>query len=387
MGNKEVVSIRNSKDSELSPFSIVQPQKTTKRSKSNSNLASIYDPTQPQFGKHSNPVKISYQNRRLSVQVEKRNIQQTNISPPNIISLPCSPSVNLTNKFQNRLSSNPDIDVTTIKVTQHPKTKKEIQPDDTDNETKFKSKIVAENQKSGKAMNFLRKSRRSLCFALSNCHSKSPLKEEPKVLSPLQHSIEHESTPLFNSNEHSLRMKKSPVNIAPFQDYKYYNAGNKKELLKKWTGLSNFEILYNSGVDELSARCFNSKITGNENVMVLLQTTDNELFGFFHGSLIPSIKERVTEIHSNEYFLFILQSYNTNPRTIKRKKYNNPVSLSCYGVDTMECIFTCDDAFSLTNDSSIIFDAGITEFFDIPSLFVFSKPTPILNNLMAIRWF
>ena len=124
--------------------------------------------------------------------------------------------------------------------------------------------------------------------------------------------------------------------------------------LQEWSGYSNFTILYNNEMEELSARTINSKISGKRNLYFIIEDINNNIFGSYH-SIIPNEKEY--KQHSSEdpkHFIFTLQ----NPFSIQPSKYyptqhndhvlylyqnydiNNVLNVQyCYGIVSQNRVF------------------------------------------------
>ncbi|KAL7713186.1 hypothetical protein QTN25_009249 [Entamoeba marina] len=92
--------------------------------------------------------------------------------------------------------------------------------------------------------------------------------------------------------------------------------------------LWNFHTIFDSSVDELSTRTFNTKVCGYDNIFIVIITNFNEILGCFHEeSLQPPTKQRngTTETNKN-YMLF---ACNNNFHGVIKKANDQNKKISC----------------------------------------------------------
>ncbi|KAL7719829.1 TLDc domain-containing protein [Entamoeba marina] len=89
--------------------------------------------------------------------------------------------------------------------------------------------------------------------------------------------------------------------------------------LTEWTNCSSFVPLFDSRYDELTIQTFQRKMYNKQNVVILIQTTDDDMFGTYHAHVTPKSvinRRRLASGWEWEYdekmFLFSLHNH-TNP--------------------------------------------------------------------------
>ena len=146
-----------------------------------------------------------------------------------------------------------------------------------------------------------------------------------------------------------------------------------KQILEEWTGKSIFVTLFDTDIDEFSSRSFWRSIKGRSNVMILIQTCDNYLFGSYHSTL-PECQEKYRE--DNDHFVFTIRNPKNYPPTkftIKKDwKHRN---LYVYGDDQISDVFFVFGCFLICNNNEsfikTIFNSAYTHDWDVDaSMFV-----------------
>ncbi|BFU22237.1 hypothetical protein KM1_319250 [Entamoeba histolytica HM-3:IMSS] len=163
--------------------------------------------------------------------------------------------------------------------------------------------------------------------------------------------------------------------------------------LKSWTGKRDSHIIYSSNSDELSSRELNAKICGKENIMLLVITESGDIFGCYDQTLIPYINTHRTVIKSEEFILFVFDSYGNTALLQKTSlghcNDNNPLVLFDCSEDFH--VFEIDNAFTLETNGYIHVQDDIFENYDLingtiqyPQQY-FTMDLKI-NHLIALQW-
>ena len=123
---------------------------------------------------------------------------------------------------------------------------------------------------------------------------------------------------------------------------------NYTEIIEEWTGKKIYQILYDTDIDEFSSRSFWRSIKGRTNIMIIIQTSKNYVFGSYH-SLLPNRQEMYTE--DNEHFVFTIRNPKEYPPTkFMIKKEWNKKSLYIYGDDQISDVFFVFGCFLICNN-------------------------------------
>ena len=70
---------------------------------------------------------------------------------------------------------------------------------------------------------------------------------------------------------------------------------NYLQLLKQWIKCKSFEILYDTRKDEYHIKTIQQILYGKKNIITLIQTNENDIFGSYHSS-ISTKKQMLNEI-------------------------------------------------------------------------------------------
>ena len=100
------------------------------------------------------------------------------------------------------------------------------------------------------------------------------------------------------------------------------------EILKQWTELSSFSILFDSTVDEFTANEFFNKIVNKENIALIAFTTDGDVFGcFFHVALT----EQHRGFDDPNVFVFSFESHGrcSTPQRFLPRDENEALAVWC----------------------------------------------------------
>ncbi|EKE36893.1 hypothetical protein ENUP19_0009G0033 [Entamoeba nuttalli] len=102
-------------------------------------------------------------------------------------------------------------------------------------------------------------------------------------------------------------MTSTQLNLIPTEHLLKENEifGYGKELLEA-TGFSSFNVVYDSKINGFNKSNFNASVIGKQNILTLIITNDNYIFGAYHSN-IPSLSSFQVAIDSKA-FIFALSN-------------------------------------------------------------------------------
>ncbi|KAL7720807.1 TLDc domain-containing protein [Entamoeba marina] len=148
--------------------------------------------------------------------------------------------------------------------------------------------------------------------------------------------------------------------------------------LTEFTNFNNFEILYDSDIHPLNVTFFQRCLYGRRDVIVLLVSKTDYIYGSFNGSILGQVPINKMENSNNDpkHFIFSLKSDHIPPTKWVKKSLNINSSSICFTSEEAKMyIFIENKAFGfwnpyLYNEESLYFYFGITgEFENGPSHF------------------
>ncbi|GAB1222669.1 hypothetical protein ENUP19_0121G0020 [Entamoeba nuttalli] len=118
------------------------------------------------------------------------------------------------------------------------------------------------------------------------------------------------------------------------------------ESLKQWTNCTQFQIIYDTRVEEFTIQQIQRILYGKDNIVLLIQTVENDLFGTYHSQIPTKRIVQQPQQFSNwigksdeNIFLFSLNNHNSP---------NNPLKfLSKALTETCLCLNTNESHFEI----------------------------------------
>ncbi|KAL7722674.1 TLDc domain-containing protein [Entamoeba marina] len=186
---------------------------------------------------------------------------------------------------------------------------------------------------------------------------------------------------ISNSTKSNLFKRKSIFQMSAYE---------KCAQLKKWTAFEQYEVLYDSEINEYSSREINSRICGKDNVMIIVISEDEQVFGCFHQDVIPPTNGDYQKVESTEFILFYLQHNNTKPVVYGRSKQTLN-SLNLRSNNDRTYIIDVYSAFTLNCNKKITFHPYLRENYsvnrkDISPFTLAGKPKRA-DKLVCVRWY
>ena len=160
---------------------------------------------------------------------------------------------------------------------------------------------------------------------------------------------------------------------------------------KKITTLKKPKFLYSSKSQGLRVDLLNNAICGQKNVMIIIMTVDNDIFGCFHKETIPYPKDiKIACESTDQFFLFGYNNYKDNP--IVRKEGSTDRTIDLHPNNEKQFIFTVFSAFWVNSEGMVWIHQNFKNVYDIPPYC--TNPftcrnvlTPVkVDNLLAVSW-
>ena len=121
------------------------------------------------------------------------------------------------------------------------------------------------------------------------------------------------------------------------------------EYMKEWTNKTKFKLIYSSDKDELNASTFNAKVGNKENVMIIVFTSKNYIFGSYH-SKIPEQSSMISS--DSNHFAFSFLSHGMN----EVKKWKGSGVIHCQSNEQNETEFDVFRYYSVfVNNKALIY--------------------------------
>ncbi|EDR25275.1 hypothetical protein EDI_034480 [Entamoeba dispar SAW760] len=164
-----------------------------------------------------------------------------------------------------------------------------------------------------------------------------------------------------------ILQKKSDIDKIKVRDYSMVDYIS---YLKQWTNKSHFKIIYDSSIDELSLRGLNSKIKGLTDVLLLVETDNNDLFGSFTATRVPIVRhEEHTTFFGKDpgFFVFTLR----NPHNIQPIKF---IKKDCYKTmmfwnqpNELDAVISAILCFRISDGGKSMIMNQFKDFYDDPT--------------------
>ena len=159
--------------------------------------------------------------------------------------------------------------------------------------------------------------------------------------------------------------------------------------LKSFVDYEQYSVLYNSNKNEWSTREFNSSICGHENVMVIIITEDNNVYGCHQQDCMrPSNPYHSINVESeNNFFLFALNSEHSF-KVNRHQENNKTVTLSSN--NNASILFSCYSAFWITLNNEFRINPSLYTNYQIPKS---SSPFPheycksSIKQVLCVEWY
>lgn len=219
----------------------------------------------------------------------------------------------------------------------------------------------------------------------SYLHSNSPI-NQPEKSSSSRLYIERERTPITKKQKLRFLGKITPK---LFISQQYDDEENELqqessqsnslcrspsvEMVSNYIHLPNYTFLYDSQKDNFDNRTFNSTISCHSNVLIIIITTDYDIFGVYQKQRIPLLRPNTTMVLelSEEFFVFC---YNDVMKEIIKKSTDTKITLTLYSQVNTTLLLTVFSAFWIETNGKINFNKNLkVNYSYLPSINPFVK--------------
>ncbi|KAL7716900.1 TLDc domain-containing protein [Entamoeba marina] len=167
------------------------------------------------------------------------------------------------------------------------------------------------------------------------------------------------------------------------------NSTAEPELLKRWTGMRDFKVVYESDLSTLELANFNASICGKPNLMLIITTTDGYVFGSFSSITIPQPLHWVKK--DAGHFVFTL----VNPHGVPPTRFfpNKPGnSIYIFQNDYMISVIAVQGSFKINMRSESVYSSRFPAFYGDTtgkgaSLFVSNPDKFEVKSIKALEFF
>ncbi|ELP91029.1 hypothetical protein EIN_267450 [Entamoeba invadens IP1] len=136
----------------------------------------------------------------------------------------------------------------------------------------------------------------------------------------------------------------------------------------EWTNMCQYRVLYRSTKDNLTAKALNAKICGRTNILLIVITNKNYVFGSYSSVAIPN-PPKIGDHHvgpDNAFFCFTFQNpFNTEPLKITKK--TTSTSLKIYSNKEQSYVVGVDACFYIRANCPSHVPSCFAESFDDPT--------------------
>ena len=197
-----------------------------------------------------------------------------------------------------------------------------------------------------------------------------PKKEEPVIIDPVY-------------------VVQVPINETPEEKIKTKLNLQQKHLdkFKQWTQKKEFKVIYEN--DEVHyAKDFFEKVKGMKDIMILIETSTNMLFGGYFPEM-PSKQKEVTKYHP-KHFVFTVRNPFVIPPTMFRPRTQNNHLMTIMDDNDLVNIFE-NNAFVIKNDTTSKINIRFSSTYQDTTmkgetLFTGREKVFTVKNLVALQW-
>ncbi|EKE37278.1 hypothetical protein ENUP19_0113G0019 [Entamoeba nuttalli] len=164
--------------------------------------------------------------------------------------------------------------------------------------------------------------------------------------------------------------------------------------LQQWTGMQKYDVIYNSKLDGFKKERINNHICLKKHVMVLVFTTDGNVFGCYNSKRLPAPSCEGFVMDDPQHFIFTLKNPLSIPPTkfVKKSIFGPSVGINFNGyksVDGEDVLLTCRWFFYIREKDSSISSSFSSIYNDIigKEYFVFTGTTVVkVERVIALEW-
>ncbi|EDR23412.1 hypothetical protein EDI_026440 [Entamoeba dispar SAW760] len=169
-------------------------------------------------------------------------------------------------------------------------------------------------------------------------------------------------------------------------------------VLKKWTGLEHFDIVFEYAVDGYDRTKIYNQIDNKEHVMIIVQDSHNNIFGCYQNTkAVLDVNENdsygaYTQAKPDDFFVFSLNNNHQPEPQIARKKETG-YAIKMYPIDNRSWILGAHCCFYIGSKDNSFISPKVKDQFSVPADFVASSfndtvypNTFSLANMVILHW-
>ncbi|KAL7712994.1 TLDc domain-containing protein [Entamoeba marina] len=158
--------------------------------------------------------------------------------------------------------------------------------------------------------------------------------------------------------------------------------------LQEWSHFNTFTVLYSIEYDMFNSKTFFQKTKGQHNVMIIMETTSNALFGAFYSQM-PNEQEKWVDEDPNHFIFTLKNPHIIPPMKLEPKVDNNTLLL--VKNDKEKRVILETKAFNVCNDTTNKPDVHFSTMyhdstFKAERLFAGNVRSYQLKNFAALQW-
>ncbi|KAL7716714.1 TLDc domain-containing protein [Entamoeba marina] len=140
---------------------------------------------------------------------------------------------------------------------------------------------------------------------------------------------------------------------------------NSFKMFSQWTNYTTTTLLFSSEIHDMSPGVIWNKIKGRTNIMFIIITDVNDIFGSFHG-IVPE-QQGSWVWNDNKQFLFTIHNqYHLQPTQFKPKRTTHSL-LNISSKNYKKKLFWISDAFRIEVDDNSYISSSFDRFYIDPT--------------------
>ncbi|KAL7717203.1 hypothetical protein QTN25_005473 [Entamoeba marina] len=208
------------------------------------------------------------------------------------------------------------------------------------------------------------------------------------------HSVEQDTEIITKFDEENLQNQLNALEFDKEENLRKGVINSYLPQLQQWTGHSHYRIIYNSKVDGMSTDTFNNRVCLKKKVMIMIFTTDGNLFGSYHSKRIPPTGGEGFVCDDSNHFVFTLRNpFNVPPTKFVRRNTSGPsLGINFTGfksLDNESVLVTSRWCYYIRENESNISMSFSSVYADTvgKDYFIFTGSTVIkLDLVIALEW-
>ncbi|EDR23594.1 hypothetical protein EDI_208200 [Entamoeba dispar SAW760] len=161
------------------------------------------------------------------------------------------------------------------------------------------------------------------------------------------------------------------------------------ELLKRWTGMRNFRIIFEKTIGDIDLVQFNQAICGRKNMMIIVFAEDGSVFGSYSSIDIPQPLNWIKK-DAGHFIFTLINHQSVQPTRFYPLKLGNSVYI--FQNDYMISVIAIQGAFKINLRSESNFSSRFSNYYNDSvgqgsSIFVKNPEKFIVKSLMVLEFY